>query len=50
MLSMQVLPASTEGLKEKPVHCLSEGYATDTPITIHIDFERMARETHTAHD
>ena len=44
MSSMQVLTASTEGLKDEPVYCLSEGYATDTPITIHIDFERMARE------
>lgn len=44
MSSMQTLTASTEGLKEGTVYHLSEGYATDTPITINIDFERMVRE------
>lgn len=44
MSSMQTLTASTGGMKDEPVYRLSEGYATDTPITINIDFERMARE------
>lgn len=41
--SMQTLTASTGGLKDKTVYRFG-GYTTDTPITIHIDFERMARE------
>lgn len=44
MSSMQTLTASTGGMKDGHVYRLSEGYATDTPITINIDFERMARE------
>ena len=44
MSSMQTLTASIGGLKDEPVYRFSGGYATDTPITINIDFERMARE------
>lgn len=44
MSSMQTLTASTGGMKDGPVYRLSGDYATDTPITINIDFERMARE------
>lgn len=44
MSSMQTLTASIGGLKDEPVYRLSESYVTDTPITINIDFERMARE------
>lgn len=44
MSSMQTLTASTGGLKDEPVYRLGEGYVADTPITINIDFERMARE------
>ena len=44
MSSMQVVTASTEGLRDEPVYRFSGDYATATPITINIDFERMARE------
>lgn len=44
MSSMQVLTASTGNLRDEPLYRLSGDYATDTPITINIDFERMARE------
>lgn len=44
MSSMQVVAASTEGLRDEPLYRFSGDYTTDTPITINIDFERMARE------
>lgn len=42
--SMQVLTASTGNLRDEPIYRFSGDYATATPITINIDFERMARE------
>lgn len=44
MPSMQVVTASTKNLRDKPIYRFSGDYATATPITINIDFERMARE------
>ena len=44
MSSMQTLTASTKNLRDKPIYRFSGDYATATPITINIDFERMARE------
>lgn len=44
MSSMQTLTASTKSLREESVYHFRSGYTTDTPITINIDFERMARE------
>lgn len=44
MSNMQTLTVSTKNLKDESIYRFSGDYATATPITINIDFERMARE------